>query len=240
MCAYYPILLFSLSAPHFRPRLERPQFNPRYNYVASSTNTTNTNMRDTTAYTKPDQDNNPFLRWIKENYSDKKKAFDVIHQLHLEAKVWLKSSLWRFSSRSLFPGGRLLEPWIDQSFEEIRWLQRCMIQQDQDHVFRKEYGDYMEKTQRQLNGLSKLNLDTIISLKPYIDECVASAYVPTSTLPNDINMIDDHNNSTWHTNLPSTTSIANDGFLPEERAAFENDIFELGEIPVHGPLHHFS
>ncbi|UJR15172.1 hypothetical protein I4U23_002133 [Adineta vaga] len=123
------------NAPHFRPRLERPQFNPRYNYVASSTNTTNTNMRDTTAYTKPDQDNNPFLRWIKENYSDKKKAFDVIHQLHLEAKVWLKSSLWRFSSRSLFPGGRLLEPWIDQSFEEIRWLQRCMIQQDQDHVF---------------------------------------------------------------------------------------------------------
>ncbi|CAF4292675.1 unnamed protein product, partial [Adineta steineri] len=57
----------------------------------------------------PNPATSAILKWITENYADKMKAFDILVQMQTEAKVWLKTSLWRFTSRSLFPGGHPLK-----------------------------------------------------------------------------------------------------------------------------------
>lgn len=69
--------------------------------------------------------------------------------MRTEAKAWLASSLWRFTSRSLFPGGQPLErkrtigssdkrellfsDWADFSFEEVRWAYHTARTEHNDH-----------------------------------------------------------------------------------------------------------
>jgi hypothetical protein len=77
----------------------------------------------------------------------------IREQLQKEARVWQKSShFWRFTSRSLFPGGQPLPgkevfsnlidlyskfslDWEDQSFEEVKWAHRWYTSQNQEHVY---------------------------------------------------------------------------------------------------------
>ena len=83
-----------------------------------------------------------------------KYSFLIIReQLQTEARVWKQTEhLWRFTSRSLFPGGQplpgnelefyvliisflFLQDWTDQSFEEVRWTYLYMTNQHQEHVY---------------------------------------------------------------------------------------------------------
>ncbi|CAF1453817.1 unnamed protein product [Adineta steineri] len=193
-------------------------------------------------HVKPNVSNpatSPILKWITENYADKMKAFDILVQMQTEAKVWLKTSLWRFTSRSLFPGGHPLKHWTDHSFEEMKWAHRCMSNTGEEHKYKKAYSDYWENTQRELLGLSKLRIDTIKLLKEHIAEYVASNHKPSITLSSDIDMKDDNHITTANSNVELTNYTADDQLLADERAAFESDTFELGHIPVHAPSQQF-
>ncbi|CAF1227462.1 unnamed protein product [Adineta ricciae] len=224
----------------FRSRPERPQIDPIYNYVApAATNIKHFNAESTTTRIMKDASNSPIFKWVKENFRDEHKAIDILIQMQKEAKVWLKSSLWRFTSRSLFPGGRALEPWIDYSFEEVRWLHRSMIEQSQEHVFKKQYSDYLVNTERQLAGLSKSNPETFAPLKPYIDEYIQSAHKPSTVLASDVDMKDADSISTTRSDTNAAIYTADHDLLAEEREAFENALFELGQIPVHAPPQRF-
>ncbi|CAF2857031.1 unnamed protein product [Rotaria sp. Silwood2] len=180
--------------------------------------------------------------WVAENFTDKEKALDILCELQREAKLWQKSiDFWRFTSRSLFPRGHLLEGWSDQSFEEIKWAHRQMTNENQEHIYKKAYSDYWENTERQLLRLAKLDLDTLKSLKSYINEYIASNHKPSKTLSTDIEMIDINNDKTSNSfsQIQTTNYTPHDQLLDEERAAFESDTFEFGQIPVHAPPQQF-
>ncbi|CAF0951436.1 unnamed protein product [Adineta steineri] len=219
------------NAPQSHPRPHRAPINPVYKYVAPSVaNKRNNVTNPATSAT---------LKWLTENYTDRMKAFDILVQMQTEAKVWLKTGLWRFTSRSLFPGGHPLEHWTDHSFEEMKWAHRCMSNTGEEHKYKKAYSDYWENTQRELIGLSELRIDTIKLLKDHIAEYVASNHKPSTTLPSDIDMKDDNHIITANSSVELTNYTADDQLLADERAAFESDTFELGHIPVHAPSQQF-
>ena len=52
-------------------------------------------------------------------------------------------------------------------------------------------------------------------------------------------MIDAESISTTRSNTNAAIYTADDDLLAEEREAFENALFELGQIPVHAPSQRF-
>jgi hypothetical protein len=52
-------------------------------------------------------------------------------------------------------------------------------------------------------------------------------------------MKDDNDNVTSNSDLQSTNYTPYDLLLDDERAAFESETFELGQIPVHAPSRQF-
>ncbi|CAF1374999.1 unnamed protein product [Rotaria sp. Silwood1] len=246
------------SSSSYRFRSPRPSFNPNCNYRMQSSGHTNHNVENRYASQQQNSKYSQVLLWINENFSNKDKALDILGELQREAREWQKSiDLWRFTSKSLFPGGQPLEGknkknliifycknlgWQDQSFEEIKWAHRWMTNTNQEHIYKKQYYNYWENTERQLLGLSKLDVDTLKTLKPYIDQYIASNYKPSKIYVTDIEMKDNNDNKS-STILSQTQTITNytpdDQLLEEERAAFESDTFEFGQIPTHAPPQQF-
>lgn len=64
-----------------------------------------------------------------------------------------------------------------------------------------------------------------------------SVYKPSKTLSTDIEMKDVNDNltSNFLPQIESTNYTPDDQLLEDERAAFESDTFEFGQIPVHAP-----
>ncbi|CAF2228825.1 unnamed protein product [Rotaria magnacalcarata] len=228
--------------PPYRPRGPRPQFDPNYIYRAPRSGHANHYRENTATPQQQHRRDSPVTKWIHDNFSDRNKTIDILIEIKAEAQIWQKSAdFWRFTSRRLFPCGHLLEDWIDQSFEELKWTHRCMAHENKEHVYKKAYFDYWEKTERQLIGLTRLDLEILKPLKPYIEEYIQSQYQPSKTLSTDIQMrdVNDNRTSTSSFHAPETNYTPSDQILEEERAAFESDAFEFGQIPTHAPPQQF-
>ncbi|CAF5103184.1 unnamed protein product, partial [Rotaria magnacalcarata] len=70
---------------------------------------------------------------------------------------------------------------------------------------------------------------------------IQSQYQPSKTLSTDIQMrdVNDNRTSTSSFHAPETNYTPRDQILEEERAAFESDAFEFGQIPTHAPPQQF-
>ncbi|CAF3337777.1 unnamed protein product [Rotaria socialis] len=226
----------------YRHRGPRSQFNGGHNYRTPHSGPVNRHHENTAIPHQQPRRDSPVIQWIRDNFTNKDKTIDILIEIKAEAQIWQKSAdFWRFTSRRLFPCGHLLEDWIDQSFEELKWTHRCMVHENKEHIYKKAYFDYWEKTERQLIGLIKLDLEILKPLKPYIEEYIRSKYQPSKTLSTDIRMrdVNDSRTSTSSFRAPETNYTPSDQILEEERAAFESDAFEFGQIPTHAPPQQF-
>lgn len=68
-----------------------------------------------------------------------------------------------------------------------------------------------------------------------------SEYLPSKTLSTDIEMrdIDQPLTSNFTSTIQSNNYTPEDQLLEDERAAFESDTFEFGQIPSHAPSQQF-